>query len=451
MGPERQVSSAGVEDALAALEPATAKEARAALDWMLPDGGGLADLTQLGLQTFLWYGLPMKWMTDEAHHHEVAWALGDLFESLGLHRYAALCRSGDTHRLIARWEPDREGARKQLRRLMERSGVDPLGTELLVWGGIQGMAENAASWTVSRALEAAVDDGRLVPGARGWRQVADDVSRATLLAAEVPDDPRPLLEVVEAERMHSFLSDLDRGPLPVGAELRALLAWEDRETRSERLSQVAEGLEPLRWLLAEIGDGVRLTQAGYLPKALALAADERYGWFDLVPRFTVRGERDLMELTALRDLAQESRLVTLRKHSLSLSARGRALLDDPVGLAAEVLARFLAQGTWAGEAALAVAVVLLSHPQDGRPLLKDDLDNVVFGYLSPRWRSGDQPLTQHHAARASWDAIRLARVFGWVEERDRAQWTHAPLPTPAGRLALTTGLRLAAVAPRNSL
>lgn len=166
---QRETGRPSVEDALAAQEPATADEARAARDWTLPDGGDWPDLTQLGLQNFLWYALPMKWMTDEAHHHEVAWALGDLFESVGLHRYAALCRSEDTHRLVARWEPDREGARKELRRLMERSGVDPLETDLLAWGDIQGMAEHAASWTVSRALEAAVEDGRLVPGTRGWR------------------------------------------------------------------------------------------------------------------------------------------------------------------------------------------------------------------------------------------------------------------------------------------
>jgi hypothetical protein len=447
----RQEVRPSVEDALAALEPATADEARAAMDWMLPDGGDWPDVTQLGLQDFLWYGLPMKWLTEEAHHHEVGWALGDLFESVGLHRYAALCRSEDTHRLIARWEPDREGARRQLRRLMERSGVDPLDTDLLTWGEIQGVEENAASRTVSRALEAAVEDGRLVPGGRGWRHVADDVSRATLLAAAAPDDPRPLVDTVEAERLGNFLTDLDRGDLAVGAELRALLARDGHEVRAERLSRVSEGLEPLRWLLGEIGEGVRLTQAGYLPKALALAADERYGWFGLAPRFTVRGERDLPELTTLRDLAREGRLLTVRKPTLSLSARGRALLDDPGGLSREVLARFLARGTWAGDAALALAVVLLSHPQDGRPLLKDDLDQAVLGHLSPRWRSGDQPVTQRHAAVATWDAIRLARVFGWVEERDAREWRHAPLPTTAGRLALETGLQMAAVAPRTSL
>lgn len=437
-----------IEAAVAALPADTAKEARTALDWMLPEGDRTwSDLTQLGLQRFLWYELPVKWLSDEAHQHEVAWALADLFASVGMDRYAGLCRSEETHRLIARWEGDSGGARAQTRRLMEGSGVDPLDTSLLVWGDVQGMEEHAAAWRVSWALEAALDQGRLVPGARGWRTVATDVANQTLLEAVAPDDPRSVIDVVEAERRESFLVDLGRRRLALGGELKALLTWDERATRGQRLAQVAQGLEPLRWLLTEIGDGVKLTQAGYLPKALALAADERYDWFDLKPRFSVRGERDLLELVALRELARERRLVTVRTQRMSLSARGRAVLNDPVGLATEVLTGFFNRGTWRGDAALAVAVDLLSHPQDGSPLATDDLEQAVFRHLSVTWRRGTQSIALTEAAVVMWDVLRLADVFGWVE-RDRRNWPEAPRLTPAGRLALLTGLRAAAIAPQ---
>lgn len=37
----------------------------------------------------------------------------------------------------------------------------------------------------------------------------------------------------------------------------------------------AEIVEPYRWLLARIGDGVKLTQAGYLPPAIVNEATPR--------------------------------------------------------------------------------------------------------------------------------------------------------------------------------
>lgn len=61
---------------------------------------------------------------------------------------------------------------------------------------------------------------------------------------------------------------------------------------------VDASLEPLRWLLHQVGEGVTMTQAGYLPKALVLAANDRFRWFDL-PGFSVRTEHDLPQLAHL--------------------------------------------------------------------------------------------------------------------------------------------------------
>jgi hypothetical protein len=62
-----------VTDALAKLlvdDPEAARDAEAAFEW-LTAGEGLGVLTQERVQTFLWYGLPMKWLTDTEDHRRV--------------------------------------------------------------------------------------------------------------------------------------------------------------------------------------------------------------------------------------------------------------------------------------------------------------------------------------------------------------------------------------------
>jgi hypothetical protein len=49
-----------------------------------------------GLQTFLWYELPRKWLTDLEGKLDIAASLGRLLELVGLPRYAAICRGPET-------------------------------------------------------------------------------------------------------------------------------------------------------------------------------------------------------------------------------------------------------------------------------------------------------------------------------------------------------------------
>jgi hypothetical protein len=52
----------------------------------LTAGAGVAVLTQEDLQAFLWYGLPMKWLTDAEHHRRVVHALAR-GQGFGVMRY----------------------------------------------------------------------------------------------------------------------------------------------------------------------------------------------------------------------------------------------------------------------------------------------------------------------------------------------------------------------------
>ena len=436
-----------VERALGELPAATRDDARAAVDWLLPDGGDLGDLLQLTVQGFLWYSLPMKWLVGTAQHHEVAWALGDLFEVAGLARYASLCRSTATHELISQWEAEPETARIQLRTLMADSGVDPPDTALLVWSPLQSLTEHAACFHVSAALEAAVDAGSLMPGRRGWRSVAASVTERTLSEPDPHGDHPRLLDAIEAERCRDWFSDLRRRTVVSDHGAAGLLATVAPPPSDDDLDAVAASLEPLAWFLRRIGDGITMTEAGYLPRRLALDADERYDWFGLKPEFSVRGERDLPELMLTHRLARDARLVTPRGRRLTVSARGREALGDERLLVRTVLAWLFDPTTWVGDAAVGIAVALVCAGPTQR-FTRADLDAALHRHLRVRWRRGTTELAVDDVGSAGSTLLTAARTFEWFAPAERGVWDLAPRLTDVGRQACVLGVRAIACGPR---
>ena len=59
---------AGTETLVSRLGEPEQMIVRGVLDWLLPEEGGLVDLTQSTLQDFLWYHLPVKWLIDTREH-----------------------------------------------------------------------------------------------------------------------------------------------------------------------------------------------------------------------------------------------------------------------------------------------------------------------------------------------------------------------------------------------
>jgi len=442
------VTGPAIERALHELPEDTRGDARAAIEWLLPeDDDAWEDLLQLAVQGFLWYSLPMKWLTSSAEHHEIAWALGDLFEAAGLVRYGDLCRSPETHALISRWEHDTEGARVQFRTLMADSGVDPPDSDLLTWGELQTLTEHAANLHVSHALEKAVAEGSLVPGRRGWRSVAASVTERTLRGPD-PSGKRPsLLDAVEAERCEAWFSELRRRAVVPDDAASALLARVAPPPSGDVVNAVVESLEPLAWFLNEVGDGVTMTQAGYLPRRLVLDADERYDWFELKPQFSVRTEHDLPEIALLHDLARQARLVTLRGRRLTVSARGRQSLDDVPTLRRTVLTALFDPTTWDGDAAVGAAVALLCA-DSAQPFMRGDLDLALHRHLRGRWRREAGDLTVDDVRGASRRLRTAAQAFGWFAPAERRAWELAPRLTDVGRLACVLGLREVACGQR---
>jgi hypothetical protein len=91
-----------LEDLVVSLDEKTAVLVRPALAW-LHEHGGSQTPTSLLVQEFLTRELPRRDTVGERVQHELAWALGDLFEQAHLPDQAAVCRSPLTHETLATW------------------------------------------------------------------------------------------------------------------------------------------------------------------------------------------------------------------------------------------------------------------------------------------------------------------------------------------------------------
>lgn len=432
-----------LESLLADLNPASADLARSAVGRMLPKGAVLTDLSQAELQDFLWHQLPLKWLGETKELHEIAWSLADLFAAAGLERYAALCRSPLTHRLVDAWQDDDpEPARKAMAEAVKASGVDPPDTSVMRWGTVLGAAEHAARRRVSQALEQAVDAGELLPGQRGWKQVAARITEVSLVLPRLDLRGATLLQAVEGERGESWAAEHPEVRRDLLTQMLPLLSCEVAVPAAAGVC-----LMPLRWLLERIGDGVMLTQAGWLPKALVLEANDTFDWCDPFGG-AVRSETDLPELGTLSELARRTRLITKKGRKVFLSAKGRRALGDPGLLWGIVVADIFLSGTYEGEgAALAAATLVRANTQVPYPRVEASVGAGLLG----RWRtlSGER-LEEWSGLDATHEFGLLADVFGWIKQDDDGQFRTWTLTEP-GREAALLGLQLQAHAPRNRL
>ena len=254
-----------IAEALANLEAddaGAARDAEAALGW-LTAGEGLSVLTQERLQHFLWYGLPMKWLTDTDHHRQIVAGLARAFDLLGLPRYAALCRSETTAAVLDAYERSDAEGKKAFLKADIASGIRPPDIDELAWGSVMGMQESAALSSTAEFLELAVSSGDLLPGSSGWKQRQQDLVRAHLTTARIELAGRTLLEAIRDERLETWLegrrSPTRRRLLEPLAE--AVLAPADLT------EGVDDPIRPLQWLLGELVDGQPLTQTGNLSRA----------------------------------------------------------------------------------------------------------------------------------------------------------------------------------------
>ena len=128
-------------------DPEAAGDARAALAWLTGDEG-LETISLLRLQEFLWYALPVKWPMSTPGRVGVAKALGRLFLLAGLDRYAGVCSSAGTEKIITAYADGARGGDRRLHR------------------GHRGVQRGAAGHRVAR-----LGFGHGIPGARRLRRL----------------------------------------------------------------------------------------------------------------------------------------------------------------------------------------------------------------------------------------------------------------------------------------
>ena len=125
-----------------------ARQAEAALG-SLTWGQGIEAITQDRIQHFLWYELPLKWITSLDDRLDMAESLARALDLLGLRRYAAICRSPDTGHILEAYDRDPEEGLAAFRRANTASGIHPPDLPEFQWGAMMGAIEGAAFTSVA--------------------------------------------------------------------------------------------------------------------------------------------------------------------------------------------------------------------------------------------------------------------------------------------------------------
>ncbi len=319
-------------------DPEAAGDARAALAWLTGDEG-LETISLLRLQEFLWYALPVKWPMSTPGRVGVAKALGRLFLLAGLDRYAGVCSSPGTEKIITAYADGHEEGIAAYTEAIEESNAAPPDTELLAWGSVMGSQERAAYDACAAALELAFASGELSVGARGWRTKRVDIVNRWLTGRPA-EDLENGTETDETGQARDGGLGNDTWLSRISAE--RIDAW--AHGRPGERSRLARGLIPrlleppavpddplptLRWLLGHAAEGLRLTARHYIAPALVTEAVEEFGWRDQLVG-TLRQELDVFPLHTLRGMVQ-SEMGAVRRSgtSLVLTKTGKLMTADP--------------------------------------------------------------------------------------------------------------------------
>jgi hypothetical protein len=320
-------------------DPEAAGDARAALAWLTGDEG-LETISLLRLQEFLWYVLPVKWPMSTPGRVGVARALGRLFLLAGLDRYAGVCSSPGTEKIITAYAGGHEDGIAAYTEGIEESNAAPPDTELLAWGSVMGPQERAAYDACAAALELAFASGELSVGARGWRTKRVDIVNRWLTGRPAEDLEAGLEAGLATGQAFDGAPGTDTWLGRISAE--RIDAWaHGRPGERSRLARslVPRLLEPpavpddplptLRWLLGHADEGLRLTARYYIAPALVTEAVDTFGWRDQLVG-TLRQELDVFPLHTLRGMAQsEMGAIRRSRTSLVLTKTGKLMTADP--------------------------------------------------------------------------------------------------------------------------
>lgn len=375
-------------------------------------------------------------------------ALARFFELAGLERAEARCRDRAWEEAADRVEREPGQLDAVLRELMARPLMPPHLLDFQ-WSQVRGPVEQAAQLAVADELEAAFYAGRLDPAQAGWRDVQRSIAR-TVLDRAMPGRDETWLRAVEHERLSDWLQSRGSGR----QALVDLVVGELLEPSSPHPDALA-AVEPFRWLLELVGEGVEL-EGNRLPEAIADELYTRAGW----PRPS-RLDRWTKVVVAPADLvvnlSLEVGLLELRDGRLVPSTLGRSIVLDTEALWRHVCRWTLTDvdlGSWLMETML---LLLLARQAWQEIDLVAEAKTVARpeGYLvGPAELTGEEvPLDDSNATtwlhQLAGYLVALGSAMQLIEEpsRKRFQGWRVALSAP-GRSTVLALLRGRATGPR---
>jgi hypothetical protein len=378
-------------------DPDAAEHAEGVWGWVAGEDGVDA-ITLSRVQRFAWYDLSVKWMVDDRERMDVLASGAALFDALGLDRYATLFRSSQTADIVAAHGRSHNEGLKAFQKAFEASGISPPDLDDFAWGNMMAPEENSAHMAVCWQLEQAMNDGRMTPGSRGWRAAAKAIT-TEVLDSDHPDIPgQSWRSAILTERIENSIRPLERR----SPELHALLSG----TVNRLLSPIPpppdldQHLAPAMWFLDYVGDGVKMTGAGYLPTAMVRSGADRFGWDKGWSDDPPQKESDSMELGTLHQLLLDAGAVRHRKEFARRTMVGSRMLEDPE-YAWRTIAGSLTPYPWLAAVAQTYTLLLLSGEDDDDALCDRAHTILVdFGY-----RSGDE-LPDRWDVYSAWGHVR---------------------------------------------
>ncbi|MXY02776.1 MAG: hypothetical protein F4190_04930 [Acidimicrobiales bacterium] len=447
------ISESESETALRRIEaddPDVGMDARHVFE-VLTWGEGPGMLRQARLQTWLWYELPCKYVDGApGYMGRLASAAAALMDALGLHRYAAICRSDTTaevHRAFD--ERDSEGF-AALQAATRDSGIIPPDLDDFEWNRHMGPDEADARAAVEDALEAAVAAGELTVGARGWRATQKRIAARALDSDHGEQPGQSWRTALITERLARWVSQ--------GEVMSETVAAARAQVANRVLHPVAPpsdlsaALHVPIWLLTRFGDEQPLTQAGNLRVAFVREVHADCPWrvIEPPPPYQQRHvEADDPILSALRHWLQRANALRKRHNKLRRTQAGTKMTQDAT-LAWQRLTQHLFPSGWDGFVVENAALVMLCS---GGEIADKELDAQVAAMAVEcgwhAWHEGEHVAPSAHAV--SWafgETLRLWNTCGFLVST--GEWTDRQHSlTEAGTAAILTRLRHTATGPSN--
>ena len=208
-------------------------------------------------------------------------------------------------------------------------------------------------------------------------------------------------------------------------QLRALASAADAEVEVDEVT-ASRMLHPLMVLLDTVGDGVKLTAAGYLPPAVVSSVFEE---LDLGDEWIGKGNRE--DLTppvhTLRQATQRLGLLRKYRGRLVPTARGRELAGDPVGLWWHLAGRLPLGGHDPADASWQAVVLLLALMASGST---DDAEATLARLLTRMgWAlEGGRPIDRRAVTGLIAADVNVLRQLGAFERDWRGGWPGTVTP-----------------------